>query len=410
MNRHIYLFEDEGWKNLLPLTHLKPASELRCGAFTLRERIERVLGVRNAEVLSRNYLWSARRTLQTPKSLPIVDLVEDAVYVNGRLLKCSEGEVLNLKKGEMLLSGDEIVAFRAISKSETKLPFTNEFLRMQRKSYETRQVDSRLITYPWDLIEANQAMLISDLSLLKSEVMGFIDSGVKLYGDKKDLFLGENSRIEDFSVLHLEEGPICIGKDVQIKGFTTIEGPCYLGDSTVVEGAKLRQSSFGPGCRLSGEIEASIFQGYSNKHHEGFLGHSAVGEWVNLGAGTTNSDLKNNYKEVKVQLRGEPKSTGILKLGCFIGDHTKTGIGTLMNTGAVFGIFCNLLGGKLSPKYLPSFSWDTGNGFTEYKIDKAIETARIVMGRRGFQLTAQIEETMREVFRITEADRSIFFK
>lgn len=400
MVNSIYLFEDEGWKDLLPLTYFRPVTELRCGIFTLRERIERILELRDVRVLTRDYLSRIHGIQRT------VDLVENAIYINGRLLKSSKDEILSVKKGEMLLLNDEVVAFKPVSKSHTEIPFTARFLRTQKELSTCRTIDSKLIKYPWDLVEANQSMLVYDFSLLSGGVRGFIDTGVKLYGDKKDLSLGENSRIENFSILYFEEGPIYIGKDVQIKGFTTIEGPCCIGDRSVVEGARLRSSSFGPDCRLSGEIEASVFQGYSNKRHEGFFGHSVVGEWVNLGAGTTNSDLKNNYKEVRVELGGEPKSTGILKLGCFIGDHTKTGIGTLINTGAVFGTFCNILGGKLSPKYLPSFSWDTGNGFTEYDIDKAIETSRIVMGRRGVELTTQIEEVIREIFRITASERS----
>jgi len=403
MNPDIYLFEDEGWKDLLPLTYLRPVSELRCGVFTLRERIEKVLGVRRVEVLARQYLS------ETPGRPPIVSLVEGAIYINGRLLRCSKETIVGLKKGEMSVVNDEVVAFRAASGSETELPFTRTFLSSQRKIHTLRTVDSELAKYPWDLIRANQAVLVSDSSFLRGEVNGFIDSSVKLYGDRKRLSLGENSRIEDFSILHLERGPIHVGKDVHIRGFTSIEGPCYIGDATVVEGAKLQGSSFGPECRLSGEIEASIFQGYSNKHHGGFLGHSLVGEWVNLGAETTNSDLKNNYSEVRVQLGDKSKSTGLLKFGCIIGDHTKTGIGTLINTGAVFGVFCNVLGGKLSRKYLPSFSWDTGDGFAEYEIDRAVETARIVMGRRGLQLTAHVEAAMREVFRLTEAERQNSF-
>lgn len=399
----VYLFEDDGWRDLLPFTYLRPVSGLRCGCFTLEERIERVLGVKVSGVLARDYLSPVSTIIRTK------ELIEDVIYINGRLIKFSKDEILNLGRGEMLLSEEEVVAFRPAGNQKIEIPLTSEFLKAQRGNYKIIESDAKLIKYPWNLVEANRAMLIYDFSLLNGEVMGFVDSGVKIFGNPKDLFLGENSRIESFSILYLDGGPIYIGKDVKIKGFTTIEGPCYIGDRSVVEGGKLTNSSFGPECRLGGEIEASIFQGYSNKRHEGFLGHSVVGEWVNLGAGTTNSDLKNNYKEVRVQLGTEQKSTGILKLGCFIGDHTKTGIGTLITTGAVFGVFCNLLGGKPSPKYLPSFSWDTGDKFTEYEIDKAIETARIVMERRGIELNPQIEGVFRKIFELTKPERSNWF-
>ncbi|KPJ51153.1 hypothetical protein AMJ40_00675 [candidate division TA06 bacterium DG_26] len=393
-----YLFEDEGWKRLLPLTHLRPASELRCGCFTLRERIERALGIGHLKILARAYL------------APVTDLahaknlVEGNIYLNARLLAFSRDELLNLGKGEMLLAEDEVAAFRPASPSEIRIPFTAAFLRTQKASYKTKESTAKLVRHPWDLIAESPALLAHDFSLLRPQVLGFIDPAVKVYGDKRALFVGQNSRIEAFSILHLE-GPVYIGENVRVGGFSTIAGPCYIGDGTVVDGGKLSESSFGPQCRLGGEIECSIFQGYSNKRHEGFLGHSVIGEWVNLGAGTTNSDLKNNYSEIKVQLGRNTISSGMLKLGCFMGDHTKTGIGTLINTGSYFGVFCNVLGGKLSPKYIPSFSWDTGEVLAEYEVSKAVETARVVMARRGVDVTPELERLFREVFVRTKGER-----
>jgi UDP-N-acetylglucosamine diphosphorylase/glucosamine-1-phosphate N-acetyltransferase len=211
-------------------------------------------------------------------------------------------------------------------------------------------------------------------------------------------------------VLYLDDGPVYVGNNVTIRGYSTIRGPCSIADGSVLDGAKLTHSSIGPRCRLSGEIEQTIFQGYANKQHEGFLGHSFIGEWVNLGAGTTNSDLKNNYKEVKVHQAGKSRATGSLKVGCFVGDHTKTGIGTLINTGSLFGSFCNLLGGKVSPAYLPAFVWDTGTRYSEYRIDNALETARVVMERRGVTLTPALEQAIRYAFSSTAREREDFLK
>jgi UDP-N-acetylglucosamine diphosphorylase/glucosamine-1-phosphate N-acetyltransferase len=402
MGSTLCLFEDSGWKNLLPLTYLRPVSELRCGSFTLRGRIERVLGVEHLKILSRDYLSSGSENAHT------VELTEGSTYINARLLTFSKERLLSLGKGEMLLRGDDVVAFNPASTLRTEIPFSEEFLTAAKRESKAHEVDFQLVTRPWHIVVANPAMLANDFPLLESGIAGSIGPAVLLHGDKKALSLGRDSRIEDFSVLSLERGPVFIGENVTIRGHTTIEGPCYIGDGSVVESARLRESSFGPQCRLSGEIEASVFQGYSNKRHEGFLGHSVLGEWINLGAGTTNSDLKNNYGHVRVALGGTPVSSGISKLGCFVGDHSKTGIGTLINTGAVFGVFSNLLGGKVSPKYLPSFSWDTGDGFTEYELEKALQTAGIVMKRRGKELTPRIEAAVREVFRITAPERSAY--
>src|SRR5437763_1256292 len=149
------------------------------------------------------------------------------------------------------------------------------------------------------------------------------------------------------------QGPVMVNAHAVVTSFTRLEGPCYVGPYTQIQGAKIRPgTTLGPQCRVGGEVEASIIHGHSNKYHEGFLGHSYVGEWVNLGAGTSNSDLRNDYGEVTVTVAGRRVPTGLTKVGCFLGDHTKTGLGTLLNTGTNAGAFCNLLPGGLLPRYM----------------------------------------------------------
>jgi UDP-N-acetylglucosamine diphosphorylase/glucosamine-1-phosphate N-acetyltransferase len=175
-----------------------------------------------------------------------------------------------------------------------------------------------------------------------------------------------------------------------VTAFSRLEGPCYIGPQVQVHGAKIRAgTSIGPQCRVGGEIEASILHGYANKYHEGFLGHSYVGEWVNLGAGTHNSDLRNDYGEVSVVVNGRATPTGLTKVGCFLGDHTKTGLGTLFNTGTSVGAFCNLLpAGRFAPKYVPSFtSWWNGALCEAFTLEQMLATAEIAMQRRGVTLT-----------------------
>jgi UDP-N-acetylglucosamine diphosphorylase/glucosamine-1-phosphate N-acetyltransferase len=207
--------------------------------------------------------------------------------------------------------------------------------------------------------------------------------------------------------LDAREGPIFIGERVTIQPHTRVSGPCYIGEDCVLVGGKVAGgSSIGPVCRIGGEVEQSVFLGYSNKYHEGFLGHSYVGEWVNLGALTTNSDLKNNYGPVKVVVDGSLTDSGLAKVGAFLGDHVKTGIGTLLNTGITIGFASNLFGGgMIEQKSIPPFSWVGAGKREEYRLDEAIETARAVMKRRKVELGSEEVDTFKEIFKLTEKER-----
>jgi UDP-N-acetylglucosamine diphosphorylase/glucosamine-1-phosphate N-acetyltransferase len=204
------------------------------------------------------------------------------------------------------------------------------------------------------------------------------------------------------------QGPVVIDQDAVVTAFSRLEGPCYIGPGSHILGAKIRAgTTIGPQCRIGGEVEASIVQGHSNKYHDGFLGHSYVGEWVNLGAGTHNSDLRNDYGEVQVVLHGRAVRTGLTKVGCFLGDHTKTGLGTLLNTGTHAGVFCNLLpSGGFLPKYLPSFtSWWNGSLVENAEVPQLLTTATRVMARRGTTLNEVYAALYRQLYEDTAADR-----
>jgi UDP-N-acetylglucosamine diphosphorylase/glucosamine-1-phosphate N-acetyltransferase len=192
-----------------------------------------------------------------------------------------------------------------------------------------------------------------------------------------------------------------------VAAFTRLEGPCYVGPRTQVHGAKVRAgTTLGPECRIGGEVEASIVQGYSNKAHDGFLGHAYLGEWVNLGAGTHNSDLRNDYGPVRVTVNGRVVDTGLTKVGCFLGDHTKTSLGALLNTGTNAGVFCNLLPGGLLPKYVPSFAgWWNGALADRADLPALLGTAAEVMARRGRTFTETHAALYRAVFEQTVAER-----
>jgi len=188
-----------------------------------------------------------------------------------------------------------------------------------------------------------------------------------------------------------------------------IQGPCYVGEKSKIKiGAKIYPgTSIGEFCKVGGEVEESIIHSYSNKQHDGFLGHAYLGQWVNIGAGANNSDLKNNYSKVNVYVNGELIDSDSLFVGLTMGDHSKTGINTMFNTGTVVGVMCNIFGADLFSKFVPSFSWGSVRKMTENKLDKALQTARLVMGRRGQDMTPEYENMLKHVHEMAGSNRKL---
>jgi UDP-N-acetylglucosamine diphosphorylase/glucosamine-1-phosphate N-acetyltransferase len=264
-----------------------------------------------------------------------------------------------------------------------------------------------MIGFPWDLVDANAAEIQRDFGWLKP-IRETTERTLHLLGPLGSLWIAPSARIEPMVVADTTQGPVVVDEHATVSAFTRLEGPCYVGPHSRLMGANIRAgTSIGPHCRVGGEVEASILHAYSNKYHDGFLGHSYVGEWVNLGAGTHNSDLRNDYGEVSVTLRGMPMPTGMTKVGCFLGDHTKTGLGTLLNTGSNIGAFCNLLpAGRFAPKYIPSFtSWWNGSLREAFTLDQLLTTAEISMQRRGVTLTAAHRSLYASLLEDTENER-----
>jgi len=219
------------------------------------------------------------------------------------------------------------------------------------------------------------------------------------------LTLGTDVVVEPGSVFDVSAGPIRLSDGVVVRSHTRLVGPAYVGPGSTLLGGPISGVSIGPVCKIRGEVESSVILGYSNKGHDGFLGHAYAGRWVNLGAFTTNSDLKNNYSQVKVGGAQEPRETGLLKVGCFLGDHVKTGIGTLLNTGTVVGAGSNIFGGMMPPTYIPPFSWGTGEELVEFRLDKVLEVVARAMGRREMELDREMAEVLRRAWEATRALR-----
>jgi UDP-N-acetylglucosamine diphosphorylase/glucosamine-1-phosphate N-acetyltransferase len=407
---NICIFEDNNFSNLYPLVYLRPVFELRCGITTLREKIETAYPEAKVWLLFRGWLREvvAQRIKNQLNDLDNL-IGKSALFINGRALLSIEDKIPAQGGDEVFFNKGEIVAFRLKEVPKIPIPLTTAFLRGLKNQCKLTEVKISVIKYPWDLINHNGETIKEDFlkiknqkSKIKNQVMD-----AEVYGDKTLLYIGKGSRVEAGTILHLEEGPIYIGDDVIIRSPTIIDGPCYIGDGTIIDGAKIRYgTSIGPVCRIAGEVEESIIQGYTNKHHRGFLGHSYLCEWVNLGALTTNSDLKNNYGQVKVYINGELLNTQNIKVGCFIGDYTKTGIGTMINTGSVYGVGANVFGAEgVLPKFIPSFAWGGKDGFVEYRLEKFLADSKIVMSRRKIEQTKADRELLRKVYELTCQNR-----
>jgi UDP-N-acetylglucosamine diphosphorylase/glucosamine-1-phosphate N-acetyltransferase len=265
--------------------------------------------------------------------------------------------------------------------------------------------------YTWELVLANAEQITADFGTLgRTGVEGVVEEPCPIRGNRKDVYIARGAVLHPMVVIDAEHGPVFIDEGAQIHSFTRIEGPCYIGRGSILLGAKCREgNTIGPMCRVGGEVEESIIHGYSNKYHDGFLGHAYVGEWVNLGALTSNSDLKNDYTSVSVILDGRtPVDTGSTKVGALIGDHAKTSIGVLLNTGAYVGAMAIVAAtGKPLPKFIPSFAWFLEGVVTKgFGKKQLYETAKIVMSRRGCTWTAAEQAMWDEVYNLTAPVRN----
>jgi UDP-N-acetylglucosamine diphosphorylase/glucosamine-1-phosphate N-acetyltransferase len=267
----------------------------------------------------------------------------------------------------------------------------------------------RMLNFPWDIVDSNPELIASDLPLLDPTT--FIpaqhhpNAALWHMQAPERIFVHPDAQIELPVALDAREGPIVIGA-ARIEPFSLIQGPVAIHDGALISGARVRAgTTIGPVCRIGGEIEATVVQAYSNKHHDGFFGHSYLGEWVNIGAMTTTSDLKNTYGSIKVTVDGYGQvDSGRLKLGCFLADHVKLGIGVHLNGGSVVGTGANIFGVHFAPKTIPPFTWG-GERFREYQIDRMIAVARKVMSRRKVTLSDAQADLLRHTFLITRSER-----
>lgn len=418
----ICLFEDARVADLAPLTLTRPAFDLLCGLTPLHEKHRMYFAADTVGYLVRPYL--ADLTRERNPHAPVNDNMwlraGSTVLVNARWVPPTRTPGTPapttrelFAKGPFLGLCDGEVAFAAVTPElvEGLTPANlDERLDDGLSGLPRVEVGGFVARRLWDLVDRNGKQITADFpAAVDPDLTGFHPPTLHLVGSASDLFVHPTAKLDPLVVADTTGGPVVVGAGAVIHAFTKLEGPCFVGPGTHVSGAKIKAgTSLGPQCRIGGEVEAAIVQGYSNKAHDGFLGNSFIGEWVNLGAGTHTGNLRTDYAPVTIHADGRRIPTGKMKLGSFIGDHSKSGLSVLLNCGTVVGAFASLLPtGELMPRDVPSFCRADRAGVStdEANMEPLLRTADAMMKRRGQHLTKTLEALYRAVAAQTAVDR-----
>lgn len=407
----ICLYEDDAYDRFFPLTLLRPVYLLRAGVLPLYMRTGMHFPDSPITLIAREQVAMAMTDLSAEFPINIIkhEAGSDILFLNGRVR--SYGDLAKLVKESRIstkfTSNGETVAvlfkkeqLDAVPSVATQAEYLEAFSRAGSdiSDFETT---ATLYRGWWDFVADIDSAIAEDAAYLKvsatAQSAPNIHSGAFLV-NIGDIQFGQNVEVLPGAVLDASKGPVVLGANVRIESHAAIVGPSYVGKDSIVVAGKIVASSIGHTCRVGGEVEESIFHSYVNKFHAGFIGHSYVGSWVNFGAMTTNSDLKNNYSNIRVAQCGEMVDTGMMKVGSCIGDHTKFGIGTLLNTGITIGVCCNIFGaGLTADKEVPSFQWGNTGAWQEHQLEKAIETATRSAGRRKVALSERELKLLDEI-------------
>lgn len=414
------IFEDEYYQNLFPLTLTRPAYELRIGALSLRDRIVKELSNFDDILLfGREYLKEVQEERINVCMNDLLKVDDDVLLINGLVLadkklmrslqKISRPGIAILHEGRVVAALLKMEHFQNLDLQRSLTSATNVNDAIIRLSSEKLQADDvYMVKYPWELIELNSKILSNDIrSMVDRDRIVSIDPSVKVYGDIRDVYVEDGALIEAGTILDTKPGPIYIKRNTYIQSPSRISGPAYIEEDCTIFGAQIRSGcSIGRMCRIGGEVEESIFHGYSNKRHYGYIGHSYIGEWVNIGAGTTCSNLKNTYGTIKMEIGGRRLDSGSMFLGMFVGDHVKTSIGTYIFSGKRIGTSSHLYG--VITEDVPSFTIyarSLGSKPTTLFLESAIDTARRMMERRNVNLSRAYERMLRYIFELTRSER-----
>lgn len=393
---NVILFDDPVVRtNLLPLTFTRPVADIRIGILTIREKWEKYTGNRPSSK-TQTYLSSKFPTEYT--------IDTDNIWINGSVLP-NIGlleEIKNLHPHQILVRDQTVIAVNSGNDQAFPLYASTDpgFTRFESRA-EIVQINTS-----WDIFSKNDAALRADFELLTKGRSSVPISETNLVMGEENIFLEAGAKVE-CAILNAQTGPIYIGKDAEVMEGSIIRGPFALGEHAALKlGTKIYgATTIGPQSKVGGEVNNSVIFGYSNKAHDGFLGNSVVGEWCNLGADTNNSNLKNNYGQVKLWNYGTEDyvPTGLTFCGLIMGDHSKCGINTMFNTGTVVGVNANIFGAGFPATHVPSFSWGGAEGVTVYKLQNAFEVAARVYERRGMIFDEQEQKILTHIFEMTRS-------
>ena len=381
------LFDGQYHQKLKPLTWTKPVSKIRVGITTIKEKWENYFGeevyIRTKDYLSNKFNSNTEQSIIgiCAAVLPNSEIVSAIHDLEDNTIMIHENKVLAIKP-----LPPENVEFDKVLSSYNKVTYLGDY---------------NIVDRPMDVFLLNESEIQNDLQFLATDELKKSSYGINNSLIGGQIYIEDGAKIQGAS-LNSDTGPIYISKDAEIMEGSLIRGPFVMLEGSVLKlGTKVYgATTLGPYCKVGGEVSNVVFQGYSNKAHDGFAGNSVIGEWCNLGADTNTSNLKNNYGIVKSwdYFTNDYKSTGTQYCGLIMGDHSKSGINTMFNTGSVVGVFANIFDAGFPPKFIPSFSWGGKNGFVTHEIKKAIEVAKVVMKRRNVELDKKTIEIYKHIF------------
>lgn len=397
MAENIILWDGPFRERLLPFTFTRPVGLIRTGILSIAEKYAYYFSGSRSSFLTQPYLQKKfPAEIQSRNLLINASVLPDHAFAE----HCKA-----LKEGESLWKDDLFLAGHFSGKEIETLDNSE----LPANSHVAYAATIALVDNIWKIFSLNEGELAKDFKLITQGRKSQPIPQSNFVKNPENIFIEQGAVVESAS-LNASSGPIYIGKDAEVMEGSLIRGPFSLGEhSTLKLGAKIYgATTIGPHCKVGGEVNNSVFFGYANKAHDGFIGNAVIGEWCNIGADSNNSNLKNNYEEVKIWSypRQGFERTGLQFCGLFLGDHSKCGINTMFNTGTVVGVSANIFGGGFPRNFIPSFSWGGASGFTTYQLAKALDTAALVLARRGLMLEQADKDIFEYIFQHTQQYRN----
>jgi UDP-N-acetylglucosamine diphosphorylase/glucosamine-1-phosphate N-acetyltransferase len=395
--KRFYLYDDSTARDFEPFALTRPVSELRAGAEIISKRWEKVARTKAYAFIGSPHLVNFEEGDGPPALDGESTIPAGSVIANSRFV-ASLDAIIDDTSAAFICDGSICaVRLRSSINAANLIDGSLELESLVESGIQPTEMSGRWLREVWDLIGQLGVQLTEDIPLIGSRLSGAAIENATVIG-RKQIYCETGAGIEPFVVLDATDGPILIRRGATISSFSRIVGPCYIGEESHVVGDAIRACSIGDVCKVRGEISGSVMLGHSNKGHTGFVGSSYIGRWVNLGAGTTTSNLKNTYGPVQMWTPTGIRDSGLQFLGSLMGDHAKTGIGTMLTTGCVVGAGANIYGAQSTPKYIPPFSWGDCEPYDRYDPEKFVEVAERMMARRHVTLSVKARRHLESAF------------